>query len=146
MSLLASGNTDPGRLDRRVRLQYALKTRDAAGGVLTEWVEAGSVWAGKVHVRGSRFFAAEAKHYENALVYRIRHRIDVRQGWRLVHGDDVFEIVDVGEAGREHYLDLLLRGVDQTPGAALSVRLLHGSAVNLRLMHDMTPALLHQAA
>jgi SPP1 family predicted phage head-tail adaptor len=123
-----------------------LQSRDAAGGSVVEWVEAGTVWASKQPVSGGRMYAAEAKHFEASLVYRIRARPDVAPGWRLVHGDDFFEIVDIQEQGRDHYFDLSLRGIDQTSGGALSVVLLHGSALNLRLLHDGTPVLLHNAA
>lgn len=146
MPLVASGNIDPGRLDRRVSLQMPLRTRDAAGGAITAWVDAGSVWASKLPVGGGRMYAAEAKHFESSLVYRIRARPDVVAGWRLVHGDDVFEIVNVEEQGRDHYIDLALRGIDQTPGTALHVLLLEGTGATPFLLEDGTPLELETAA
>jgi SPP1 family predicted phage head-tail adaptor len=116
MSLQAPGNTDPARLDRRVTLQQADPARDSAGGVVLTYSELATVWAGKAPGSGGRLYGAEAKHYEATLIYRIRHRPDVRPGLRLVHGDDLYEVVAVEEIGRRHYLDLFLRGLDQTPG------------------------------
>lgn len=116
MSLRPPGNLDPGLLDRRVTLQYSVPTRDAAGGTVADWYDAATVWAGKRPEGGGRLFAAEAKHYDATLVYRIRHRPDIGAGYRLIHGDDTYEIVAVAELGRRAYLDLFLRGLDQTPG------------------------------
>jgi len=146
MSLRAPGNNNPGRLDRRVMLLFRYTARDAVGGEVVTWIEAGSAWAGKLDSRGGRLYAAEAKHFETSLVYRIRHRVDVAEGWRLQHGDDVFEIVHAAEDGRRHFLDLFLRGVDVTSGSALSVRLLHGGSQPIRMLHDSSFALLHNAA
>lgn len=47
MPLLAQGNNNPGRLDRRVALHYSEATRDATGGQALTWVEAATVWAAK---------------------------------------------------------------------------------------------------
>lgn len=133
MSLLASGNVDPGRLDRRVELHYPISSRDALGGSGSVWIVAASVWAEKQFMRGGRMFAAEGKSYESALIYRIRHRDDVSEGWRLVHGDDVFEIVSVEGSGRGHFLTLAVRGINQDAGTALRTL----------MTHDQAPFLLH---
>jgi SPP1 family predicted phage head-tail adaptor len=142
-------STDPGRLDRRVTLQWAYKTRDDMGGETVTWINAADVWASKRFESGRRMYAAEEKQGEDFLVYRIRHRLDVGRFWRLQHGDDVFEIVAVEELGRRHFLDLTVRGINQSVGASLSVLLLHDTGgVNFLTMHDTaaTPVLLHAAA
>lgn len=110
-----AGNNNPGRLDRRVILQYKEATRDVMGGEVITWTNAVTVWAAKVTLGGGRMFAADGKNFDSSLQYRIRHRTDVKAGWRLVHADDTFEItfVDPGEA-RNRYLTLSLRGVNQT--------------------------------
>lgn len=133
MSLEAKAASNPGALDRRVRLDYPLTTRTADGGESTKWVSAASVWSAVTVGAGGRLYAADAKHYDAGLTYRIRARNDIRAGWRLVHGDDVFEITAVEELGRGHYLELTVRGIDQTPHTAVAALLLH----------DGTPFLLH---
>lgn len=142
--LLAPGNLDPGRLDRRCTLSYPLETRDSVGGVEVEWIATATVWAAKVPVGGGRLYAAEAKHYEQTLSYRLRHRTDVAPGWRLTHGDDVFEIAGVEEQGRGHWLDLALRAIDQSTGtSSVQAEQLHdGTAV---VLHDGSPQALHAA-
>jgi SPP1 family predicted phage head-tail adaptor len=143
------GNSNPGRLDRRVVLQYRSVTRDSMGGEVIEWVNAATVWAEKVPVGGNRMYSAEGKSFANTLEYTIRHRSDVETGWRLVHGDDVFEITatDPSEA-RNDRLTLSLRAINQSIGYAerqtgVDVRLLHDGSQ--RLLHDDSSVLLHAA-
>lgn len=142
--LLAPGNLDPGRLDRRVTLSYPEESRDGMGGVIVVWIEAATVWAEKIPAAGGRLYAAEAKRFERTLTYRIRHRAAVRPGWRLTHGAEAFEITALAEQGRGHWLDLELRIFEQ-PAAAVTVEaeLLHdGFAL---LLHDGASQLLHAA-
>lgn len=119
MGMHSTVGTNPGRLDRRVVLQYKSVTRDSVGGEVISWINGATVWAAKVPVGGGRFFNAEAKQYDSTIQYFIRHRTDVKTGWRLVHADDVFEVVSVdpGEA-RNRFLTLGLRGVNQSVGYA----------------------------
>ncbi len=117
---------DPGRLDRRVTLQYPIATRDSAGGEVITWFIAATVWASKLATTTTRLYAAEAKSYLAELSYRIRHRTDIASGWRLVHGDDAYEVVELVEQGRRHLLDLGVRGVNQSPAAAIRGLMLHG--------------------
>lgn len=150
---LTSGNLHPGKLDRRVVLRYKSVTRDAMGGEVVEWVNAATVWASNAPLSGGRMYSAEAKHYDSSLQYTIRHRTDVEAGWRLVHGDDVFEITftDPGES-RNQYLTLSLRAVDQSIGYAdrdtgTDVLLLEGTdATALFLLEDESNLLLETAA
>lgn len=122
MSLQGKTNADPGLLDRRVILQYALLPRDAVGGAISSWLTSATVWAGKRFLSGSRLFAAEAKHYEADLIYRIRHRSDVVPGYRLVHGTSTFEVVATEEVGREQFLDLTCRKLDAPTAASTSAQ------------------------
>jgi SPP1 family predicted phage head-tail adaptor len=143
--LSTRGNNNPGRLDRRVILQYKSATRDAMGGEVIEWINGATVWAMKVPVGGGRMFSADAKQFDSSLQYIIRHRTDIEAGWRVVHGDDTFEVtfVDPGES-RDRYLTLFLRGLNQSIGTTdrgIDVRLLHDDSS--RLLHDDSYVLLH---
>jgi SPP1 family predicted phage head-tail adaptor len=120
MSLTARGNTDPGQLDRSVVLQAVTTTRDAAGGAVATWATFAEVWAAKNPSGGARFFAAQQKHAEASVVYRIRHRADVLPLMRLVDGAATYEITGTDELGRAHYLDLACRAVDQNTAAKLT--------------------------
>jgi SPP1 family predicted phage head-tail adaptor len=140
MSLQPGGNTDPGRLDRRVILQSPSESRADDGGVDVTWVNVASVWASRLPTSGGRLYAGDGKHFEAQLTYRIRHRTDIEAGWRLVHADDTFEITGVAEAGRRAYLDLELRGIDQSTGDATDVGIdtliLEGTSVDSLLLED----------
>lgn len=142
MSLLALGNTNPGALDRRIRLDYPTISRTADGGEETVWVQAVSLWAQKTFEGGGGFVASKAKHYEANLVFRIRARNDVQPGWRLVHGDDLYEIEAITANGRGHLLDLSVRALDQTVHTPVSAFLLHDGSPFL--LHDGTAFLLHR--
>jgi len=109
-------STDPGRLDRRITVQYAIPVRDTSGGQSLDWCDAATVWASLSFLRGNRLYAADKKSFESLVTYRIRHRGDVETGMRLIHGDDVFEIVAVEQLGRRHFLELTCRAIDQTVG------------------------------
>lgn len=145
--LRAQGNTNPGRLDRRVTLQYSVPTRDAAGGESLTWYEVATVWAEQAQVDGGRLYAAEAKHYESGLVYRIRHRTDVAAGQRLIHGDDMYEITAVEPIARRSRLELAVRGIDRTPGdSVLALDLGDSALVPIDLGDGSTPIDLGRAA
>lgn len=143
VSLEGRGAANPGALDRRVRLDYPSPTRSSDGGEVVTWLEAANVWASRTFNTGGRLYAADAKHYDAGLTYRIRARTDVAPGWRLVHGDDVFEITAVEELGRLHVLELSVRAIDQTPHTALAVLRLHDGREPF-LLHDGTHFLLHR--
>lgn len=147
MSLRAQGNTNPGRLDRRITIQYAVQARDGAGGQVPEWYDLATVSAAKVPVRGGRLYAAEARHFEALVGYRIRHRPGVAAGMRVVHGDDVLEIVaPPEELGRRQYLDLTCRGLDQTTGDNRALLNLGDGETLLDLGDGATPLDLGAAA
>jgi SPP1 family predicted phage head-tail adaptor len=109
-------SSDPGRLDRRVTIQYSVPSRDASGGAVLDWYDAATVWASLSFLSGNRLYAAEEKSFEAMATYRIRHRSDVQTGMRLIHGDDVFEIVAVDQLGRRHFLEMTCRAINQSTG------------------------------
>lgn len=142
MSLLATGNTNPGALDRRIRLDYPTVIRTDDGGQETVWVQAVSLWAQKTFEGGGILVASKAKHYEANLVFRIRARNDVRPGWRLVHGDDLYEIEAITASGRGHLIDLSVRALDQTVHTPVSALFFHDGTPFL--LHDDSAFLLHR--
>ena len=109
-------SADPGRLDRRITIQYSIPSRDTSGGVALDWYDAATVWASLAFLRGNRLYAADEKSFEALVTYRIRHRGDIESGMRLIHGDDVFEIVAVEQLGRRHFLEMTCRAINQTVG------------------------------
>lgn len=98
---------------------------------------------------GGRLYAAEEKRGESIQLFRIRFRTDVQRFWRLVYGEQTFEIIDVdtGEA-REQFLDITVRGIDQrsTPTSALQVLLLEGPLTDYLILEDESALALETAA
>jgi len=114
------GVNDAGRLDRRINLLAFVTTQATTGEAVRSWVTLAQVW-GSRHPGGSRrVFAADAKHSEQIITYRIRHRDDVQSFQRLSDGDDIFEIFGTSEVGRKHFLDVECRAIDQSTGAQTS--------------------------
>lgn len=147
MSLQASGSTDPGRLDRRVTLQYPVRERDANGSWTTNWANATDVWASKRVVSGQRAFAADQKQAIDVVVFRIRWRSELQQYWRLKHGENVFEIIPpLEEQGRHAFIDLTCRGINQPIGNTLNVLTLEGSTSSSYLQLEDGSALLLETA
>ena len=107
------GVNDPGKLDRRVLLQTRAISQAPDGEINGSWNTVATVWAQKKNVSSARFFAAESKHAENLISFRIRWRADVQPFMRLVHGLATFEILGCDEQGRQHYLDCICRAIDQ---------------------------------
>lgn len=115
VSRKAAFSKDPGRLDRRIALLYSVPSRDAMGGEVKSWYEEATVWASKRVEPGRRIFSGDEKHSEAIITFRIRHRPDVAAFWRVIHGDDIYEIIaPPTELGRRHLLELQCLAIDQS--------------------------------
>lgn len=105
----------PGALDRRATLCYAITEADALGQPVRTWVEDGEVWGAWQPQNGREVQAAAQLQGQTLGTLRIRHRSDVTANWRVVLGGLVFEIIAPPiEIGRRNFLDLPLRGLGQT--------------------------------
>lgn len=139
---LAGVTFQAGSLDRRIRLDFPTVNRSATGGEEIVWFVGASVWASKTFASGGRLYSAESKNYDANLIFRIRARPDVVAGWRLVHGDDVYEIIAIEELGRSQLMDLSVRAVNQSSHSVQSALFLHDGTPFL--LHDGTAILLHR--
>lgn len=133
---------NPGRMDRRITLRYPVASRNAAGESINQWVEVSPIWANWLPQGGREFRSAQARHADVTGIFRIRHRTDVDQTWRLLHGDDLFEVIVPEVVGRRDYLDLICRAIDQTPGYAAIV----SEVLNVELLHDSSTVELHDGS
>lgn len=124
VSRKARFSTDPGRLDRKVSLLSPFQTRDAAGGVSVTWISMATVWASLRFENARRLFSAGEKRNEEHIVYRIRHRQAINETWRIQHGSNWFEITSIEPLGRNHLLDITVRGVDQDMANVISALIL----------------------
>ncbi len=129
MSLIS---VNPGRLDKRVLLQMEVNTQASDGSVETAWLSVIRVWASWFPTASREFTAAQSLHAEATGLFRIRHRAIIDTKWRLVHGDDVFDVIGTHEIGRRQYLDLVVKNLNGSPGSSLDAEMLE----------DGTPVLL----
>lgn len=124
MSLVSQ---DPGKRDKRLTLRYSIAERNTIGESVPAWVDAATVWGSALPKGGREFYAAQQKFSEVSVIFRIRHRSDLDSTWRVVLGDDLFEVIHAEEVGRRDYLDVICRALNQSAGSALAL-LLTGSA------------------
>jgi len=93
--------TNPGDLDRRVVLQAKTVTKDAFGGAVESWADAGSRWAQKIDRGAREFRAAGVTNAEVTTVFRMRGFDGITTHHRISYGGQFYEIVGIVEgAGR----------------------------------------------
>ena len=79
-----------------------LKPVDAVtekGRPVKTWRDHVTVCAAKADVSGREFYAAQAYHAEDVVTWTLRYRKDVTAEWRLRHGSQVYEIIEVNHLG-----------------------------------------------
>ena len=78
----------------------------------TSYVAQATVPAARADVSGREFFAAHAVNAEDIVTFTIRWRDDVDATWRVQHGTDVFNILEVNHLGyMRDYMRLKCRNV-----------------------------------
>jgi len=96
-----------GDLDRLVRIEQNIPTRDPSGAALDSWTLLAEEWARRLDGRGRELFAARQVTAEAVTAWRLRWREDVRPAMRIVDGADMWDIEFVAEiGGRREGLDL----------------------------------------
>lgn len=98
-----------GELNRRGTLQSAALSQAQTGEPVATWTTRATVWCEvkPVTPRSVEFARSFARSFAQTVdhVVRMRFRDDVRQGWRVVVGDRIFQIVGiVDEDGRREML------------------------------------------
>lgn len=142
MSNLRTNN--PGRMDRRIKLYALEETRERGGGVVKSWLHVASRWATWTALTGREIQQAEGKLSLLSGIFRIRWYQFITSRWRVVFGDQHYEIVSPPiEVGRKEFLDLVVTSTaDSAPNQILDdVRLMHD--LSSRRLHDGSFVLLH---
>lgn len=85
-----------GQLDQRVTVEQQVEIQDGTGQVIVEWAVLAIRWAAVEPLRGRDYLVAQQIPV-NELTTRIRLRYlrGVRPGDRVLHGDDVYDVVTV---------------------------------------------------
>lgn len=97
-----------GQLDRRVKLQMRVTTRDPMGGEVVTWTDVATIWAGRRDFSGRELIMAASELSLMDTRWSIRWRGDVKAEWRLVEANGtVYDIVSVSEvSGRKALIEL----------------------------------------
>lgn len=97
-----------GALRERVTLQQPVEADDGAGGVAVTWSGVATVWAA---IRPRSLREAEVSGRLDGIVTHavmIRHRTDVRGGWRIVFGNRELRVLAVQDSdGRKRFTECL---------------------------------------
>lgn len=101
-----------GRLNRRCVLQTPGTAQDEIGQPIPGWVDVATVW-GDIRMRsGLESIKAGAPVSVVAASIRIRYRVGVTAGMRVVHNLQAYEILAVQpDVGAREYVDLICQVV-----------------------------------
>lgn len=94
---------EPGDLRHRVTLQRRVSTRDAIGGEIYTWVDERTVWGAAEPLTGRELLAAQAKHAEITMRFRVRYMRDVTSNWRLIWEGAIYNILSVTDIDARHW-------------------------------------------
>lgn len=95
-----------GKLDRRITIQVATSSRDAANDVILDWISAPSfdLWASKTDQRGFETIGSQELVRTADTVFEVRQGPKSKtihpESHRVVYGGKIFEIVSIQE-GKE---------------------------------------------
>ena len=81
-----------GELREQVTLQAPTQTRGTYGGATITYVTVATVWARKREPVGRNYYAAMQERNEVPVEWQIRWRRDVKSTWRVVYGNQTYEI------------------------------------------------------
>lgn len=84
-----------GDLNKRITIQYPIKTADGMGGWTTTWGDAATVWAAIWPISASEVVQANAPAMVISHRIRIRYRSVLRASWRIKYGERYFNIVAI---------------------------------------------------
>lgn len=92
------------RLRHRISVQRQTETRSASGEVIRDWQEIASVRAGIEPVRGRETFNGEQirADVDTLIVIRYQRGLKLLASDRIVHGDDIYNVVSALDVRTEH--------------------------------------------
>jgi len=102
--------TGAGALNKRITLQYTVKTPDGMGGWTVSYVDHATIWAAIWPTSANEIITANATSMVVSHRIRIRHRSVLKAAWRIKFGNRYFAIVSIinpNEAGE--WLDIMCK-------------------------------------
>lgn len=101
----------PSELNRRITLEYPIKTPGGAGGFVTTWAIAATVWARITTLRTDEAILGMAQSGSAIHNIMIRYRTDINTSWRIGYGNRYYNIIgppiDLNKAHR--FLDIKVK-------------------------------------
>lgn len=100
---------DARGMDRRVRIERKVSTRDAMGGEVISYALRATVWAMVIHTKGREAFLAAQVEPTADVEFRIRWRDDVVETDRIVHDGKNYDVQYIAEMGRRRRLRIVAK-------------------------------------
>lgn len=105
---------EAGKFDRRIMVQVATESKDGAGDVIKEWIDAFPRFARKQDSAGREFFGAAQVIREADVAFTVRDDSQSRsiapETHRIIYQDKIFEIVGIAEGAVREDVLLILCG------------------------------------
>ena len=98
-----------GDLNRRIIIQRPSSTQDAWGQQINAWIDVCSVWASLSDISGKEYVSASAERSEISTRIIIRKRSGITAAMRIIHGDEIYNILAVLNNDRNHLLQLMCK-------------------------------------
>lgn len=95
-----------GAMDRCIVLQSVTETRGTDGSYGKTWSDAHSVKAAYNYRSGGEAFEGDQETAYRVVTFTTRYLDSVDETWRVKHGTDLYDIVNVQLDGRRKYMVL----------------------------------------
>lgn len=95
-----------GALDRKLIIEAATLTQDAAGEQVEAWTTFATLYAKKARKSASEGVTAEQKSVTRVEAYQARYKAGVTEKMRLIDNGVTYNIIAVSEIGRKAGLEI----------------------------------------
>jgi SPP1 family predicted phage head-tail adaptor len=101
----------PGKLDRKIRIEVNVPTRNAAGESVPNWQCFHACWADVRPMRADERHQADARHSVRVSNFRVRYKAGVLPDMRVVYESLNWRITGIAEVGRREGLDITAEAI-----------------------------------
>ena len=101
-----------GKMRYRITIQYPSDGVDDYGNAIDSWQDLTTVWADVVPVSGREYLTANQATSETTFKIYIRYIENINAKMRIVHNDNVFEILAVLGDKRSGMLTMMVKEVE----------------------------------
>lgn len=107
---------DVGKLDKRMGVEYVVRSEDSSGDAIETWMHLRDVWASLEPVSVRDFIASRSEQSEVTARIQIRYCDDITPSMRFTHRGKVYNIVGIlpdKDSGLESLTFAVTQGVNQ---------------------------------